>query len=152
MFVNFRAPLRIQAHNAKPSRYQCYFLRIFSSISSLFFGRIGAPIPPHHASTSSKISRRKTQKHRLGSAWAEFVDGDLAAKLYLNASLTPKLTLFDASLKVKVQAQVIGIPVTYRKTFANFKPLIDRDYGNIIPIKPLDLNLFTLGQIMNAMQ
>ncbi len=83
---------------------------------------------------------------------AEFADGDLAAKLYLNASLTPKLTLFDASLKVKVQAQVIGIPVTYRKTFANFKPLIDRDYGNIIPIKPLDLNLFTLGQIMNAMQ
>ena len=60
------------------------------------------------------------------------------------------------------------------KTFANFKPLIDRDYGTEawksrvaggksamrrpeasaeeIPIKPLDINLFTLGQIMNAMQ
>ncbi len=83
---------------------------------------------------------------------AEFTDGDLAAKLYLSASLTPRLTLLDADLRLKVQAEVLGFPITYRKTIADWKPLIDRDYGNIIPIKPLDINLFTLGQIMNAMQ
>jgi len=82
----------------------------------------------------------------------EFADGDLAAKLYLTASLTPRLTLLDADLRVKVQAEVLTIGVTYRKTIADWKPLIDRDYGNILPIPPLNLNLFTLGQIMNAMQ
>ncbi len=83
---------------------------------------------------------------------AEFADGDLAAKLYLTASLTPHLTLFDADLKLKIKATFLGFPVSYSKTIADFKPLIDRDYGNILPIKPLNLNLFTLGQIMNAMQ
>jgi|GEM_PF-1517159 len=83
----------------------------------------------------------------------EFGNGDLTAKLYLTASLSPRLTLFDADLRLKVQVVLAGIiPITYRTTIADFKPLIDRDYGNLLPIPPLSLDLFSLGQIMNGMK
>jgi len=41
--------------------------------------------------------------------------------------------------------------LTYHsKTIADFPPLIDRDFGNVLPIPMLDLNLVSLNQIMNA--
>ena len=82
----------------------------------------------------------------------EFANGDIAAKLYLGATLKPRMTILDAQLALLAEIEVAGglFNGSYRYVFADFPPLIDRDFGNVLPIPMLDLNLISLNQIMNA--
>ena len=38
------------------------------------------------------------------------------------------------------------------KEIVKFKPLIDMNFGNIIPIKPLQINLFSLGEAVKMVE
>mgnify|MGYP001766220584 CR=1 FL=1 len=81
----------------------------------------------------------------------EFTEGDIAAKLYLGATLKPRMIILDASLYLLAGIEIEGLPpYTFEKEIANFPPLLDRDFGNILPIPMLELNLISLNQIMNA--
>ncbi len=73
------------------------------------------------------------------------------AKLYLGATLKPRMTILDAELNLlaEIESPVFG-SISFRQVIANFPPLLDRDFGNVLPIPMLDLNLVSLNQIMNA--
>ncbi|HOW51446.1 MAG TPA: hypothetical protein PLV42_05295 [bacterium] len=81
----------------------------------------------------------------------EFVNDDIVAKLYIGATLKPRMTILDAKLSILAELEIEGLPTqSYAYEIANFPPLIDRDFGNVLPIPMLDLNLVSLNQIMNA--
>ena len=82
-----------------------------------------------------------------------FENGDIAVKLYLGATLKPRMTLLDAELSLLAELEVPGVfTASYRYVIADFPPLIDRDFGNILPIPMLDLNLVSMSQLMNAVK
>ena len=86
----------------------------------------------------------------------EFDDGDIALNFYATASLRPRLKLFTASLSLYAEGSAgkckyFCISISREKTIARFDPLVDMDFGNLIPFKPIKVNLFTMGEALKTL-
>ena len=86
----------------------------------------------------------------------EFEDGDIAVNLYTTASLRPRLRLFEASLSLYAEGSAgkckyFCVSIGEEKVIARFDPIVDMDFGNLIPLKPIKINLFMAGEAMKKL-
>jgi len=51
---------------------------------------------------------------------------------------------------VFIKGKIVFIKFNLRKEIVRFDPLIDMSFGNILPIPPLEVNLFSLGEAIKA--
>jgi len=76
--------------------------------------------------------------------------GSIGVAFFLQSSLEPSLHLLEGEVYVKAKGHIgitpfkIGFSVS--KTVFKFEPLIKLDFGNIIPLKPIEFDLLTIGE------
>jgi hypothetical protein len=80
----------------------------------------------------------------------EFTGNDLVVKFYLRSSLVPRLKMLEGYIAVFIKGKIVFIKFNLRKEIVRFDPLIDMSFGNILPIPPLEVNLFSLGEAIKA--
>jgi len=61
-----------------------------------------------------------------------------------------RLKMLEGYIAVFIKGKIVFIKFNLRKEIVRFKPLIDMSFGNILPIPPLEVNLFSLGEAIKA--
>jgi len=82
----------------------------------------------------------------------EFTGDDLAVKFYLRSSLVPRLKMLEGFIAVVIKGKIVFLKFNLRKEIVRFDPLIDLNFGNILPIPPLEVNLFSLGEVIKTLK
>jgi len=79
----------------------------------------------------------------------------LAVKFYLLTSLEPELYLLAGRIAFAVSGRIgvspLAINFSLRGKIFEWDPLIKKKFGNIIPLKPLDFDLFSIGRGIKVM-
>ena len=79
----------------------------------------------------------------------------VGVKFYLTTSLEPELRLLAGQIYVKVSGHVgikpLAISFHLKRTIFKWKPLVNKKFGNILPLKPLELDLFSIGEGVKLM-
>jgi hypothetical protein len=69
---------------------------------------------------------------------------------YLSTSLEPELKLLAGNIYVKASGKLgidpLAIKFKAHRTIFRWDPLIDKKFGNIIPLEPLRVDLFSIGE------
>ena len=81
--------------------------------------------------------------------------GGLNMKFYLTTSLEPEIYLLAGKIYVKASGKIgidpFAIGFSVKKTIFDWDPLIKKKFGNIIPLKPIELDLFSIGRGMKVL-
>ena len=79
----------------------------------------------------------------------------LNMKFYLTTSLEPEIYLLAGKIYVKASGKIgidpFAIGFSVKKTIFDWDPLIKKKFGNIIPLKPIELDLFSIGRGMKVL-
>ena len=79
----------------------------------------------------------------------------LNMKFYLTTSLEPEIYLLAGKIYVKASGKIgvspLAIGFSVKKTIFDWDPLIKKKLGNIIPLKPIELDLFSIGRGMKVL-
>ena len=79
----------------------------------------------------------------------------LNMKFYLTTSLEPEIYLLAGKIYVKASGKIgidpFAIGFNVKKTIFDWDPLIKKKFGNIIPLKPIELDLFSIGRGMKVL-
>ena len=74
----------------------------------------------------------------------------IGVKFYLETSLSPEIRLLAGQIYVKVSGHIgikpLAINFDLRRTIFKWEPLVHKKFGNIIPLKPIKLDLFSIGE------
>ena len=81
--------------------------------------------------------------------------GGLNMKFYLTTSLEPEIYLLAGKIYVKASGKIgispFAIGFSVKKTIFDWDPLIKKKFRNIIPLKPIELDLFSIGRGMKVL-
>ena len=81
--------------------------------------------------------------------------GGLNMKFYLTTSLEPEIYLLAGKIYVKASGKIgvspLAIGFSVKKTIFDWDPLIKKKFRNIIPLKPIELDLFSIGRGMKVL-
>ena len=79
----------------------------------------------------------------------------LNMKFYLSTSLEPEIYLLAGKIYVKASGKIgvspLAIGFSVKKTIFDWDPLIKKKFRNIIPLKPIELDLFSIGRGMKVL-
>ena len=79
----------------------------------------------------------------------------LNMKFYLTTSLEPEIYLLAGKIYVKASGKIgidpFAIGFSVKKTIFDWDPLIKKKFRNIIPLKPIELDLFSIGRGMKVL-
>ena len=79
----------------------------------------------------------------------------LNMKFYLTTSLEPEIYLLAGKIYVKASGKIgvspLAIGFSVKKTIFDWDPLIKKKFGNIIPLKPIEIDLFSIGRGMKVL-
>ena len=74
----------------------------------------------------------------------------VGVKFYLSTSLIPELKLLAGYIYVRAKGSIgiepIALKFNVTRTIFEWDPLIDMKFGNLIPLKPLKIDLFSIGE------
>ncbi len=82
----------------------------------------------------------------------KYESGDITANFNFRVSLSPKLTVLDAEFGLFAEASVMGFGERWEETLLDLPPLYEKDFGNVLPIPTLDINLFSLGEALKVIE
>ena len=79
----------------------------------------------------------------------------LNMKFYLTTSLEPEIYLLAGKIYVKASGKIgispFAIGFSVKKTIFDWDPLIKKKFRNIIPLKPIEIDLFSIGRGMKVL-
>ena len=76
---------------------------------------------------------------------AESGDDNTAVNFYLRTSLIPRLRVLSGKISLYVKGSIAFVSFSKSVTFAEFGWLLDYSMPNLLPIKPLKVNLMYLN-------